>query len=129
VYKVCIKISQEICGGGRGKVFFGLTALGFIKLNRKALGSINNRRRQNRIEKRATALKSFFDTGINKPTTLQRTINPKEECLFYIVVLRYQGSGGAPRGGLVLKDQDLFYRIAPELDTALIPCGQIVFKN
>ena len=32
-----------------------------------------------------------------------------------------------PRGGLALKGQDLFYGIAPEFETELIPCGQITF--
>ena len=73
-------------------------------------------------------LKSFLDTGINQPTMLQRTINPKEACLFYIGVL-FQGSKeGVARAGLVLKEQDLFYRINL-LGSALIPCGQIVFKK
>jgi len=73
-----------------------------------------------------TLLKSFCHT----PTTLQRTINPNESYLFYTVVLRHhQLSINSPRAGFVLKQQDLFYRIAPEFDSALIPCGQIVFKN
>ena len=42
MFKVCIRISQEICGGVQGKVFFGLTAIGFIKLSRMARGSINH---------------------------------------------------------------------------------------
>ena len=77
-----------------------------------------------------TDLKSFLDTGLNKPTMLQRTINPKEECLFHIVALSFQ-SGGMVRAGLVLKEQDLFYRISiiPHFDSALFPCGQIVFKK
>ena len=72
----------------------------------------------------ATGLKSFLDTGLNKPTMLQRVINPKEECLFYIGALPGAGS----RAALVLKAQGLFYRIniIPDL---LIPCGQIVFKR
>lgn len=72
----------------------------------------------------ATGLKSFLDTGLNKPTMLQRTINPKEECLFYIGALPGEGC----RAALVLKEQGLFYRIniIPDL---LIPCGQIVFKK
>ncbi len=75
-----------------------------------------------------TGLKSFLDTGINKLTMLQRTINPREACLFYIGVL-FQGSKeGVARAGLVLKEQDLFYRINL-LGSALIPCGQIVFKK
>ena len=77
----------------------------------------------------ATGLKSFLDTGLNKPTMLQRTINPKEACLFYIVVVFYQGGNGVTRAGLILKEQDLFYRITPQLDSSLIPCGNIVFKN
>lgn len=77
-----------------------------------------------------TDLKSFLDTGLNKPTMLQRTINPKEECFFHIVALSFQ-SGGMVRAGLVLKEQDLFYRISiiPHFDSALFPCGQIVFKK
>lgn len=77
----------------------------------------------------ATGLKSFFDSVISNPTMLQRTIKPKEACLFYIVVLRHHRGGGTPRGGLVLKQHDLFYRIKPEFASALIPCGQIVFEN
>ena len=78
----------------------------------------------------ATGLKSFLDAGLNKPTMLQRTINPKEACLFYTAVLFYQ-AGGTARAGLVLKEQDLFYRIsiAQQLDSELIPCGHIVFKK
>ncbi len=77
-----------------------------------------------------TNLQSFLDAGFNRPSMLQRTINPKEECLFYIPVLFYQARGTA-RAALVLKGQDLFFRIniAPDVDSALIPCGQIVFKN
>ena len=79
----------------------------------------------------ATGLNSFLDTGLNKPTMLQRTINPKEACLFYIGALFTQAYGVA-RAGLVLNDQDLFYGIRgidPHLDPALIPCGQIAFKK
>jgi hypothetical protein len=72
----------------------------------------------------ATGLKSFLDTGLNKPTMLQSTINPKEACLFYIGVLYYQAWAPA-RAELVLKERDLFYRIGG----IEIPCGQIVFKK
>ena len=74
-----------------------------------------------------TGLKSFLDTSFNKPTMLQRTINPKEECLFYIVRLANVGYNGAVRAGLVLQEQDLFYRI--NMLDSLIPCGHIVFKK
>ena len=59
-----------------------------------------------------TGLKSFLDTSLNKPTMLQRTINPKEACLFYIAALYNQGVDGVVRAALVLKEQDLFYRIS-----------------
>lgn len=79
--------------------------------------------------------KQFADTTLlktfsHRPTSLQRTIHPNESCLLYTVVLRhYQGGGVSPRGGFALKQQELFYRIGPEFDNNLIPCGQIAFKN
>jgi hypothetical protein len=72
----------------------------------------------------ATGLKSFLDTGLNKPTALKRTINPKEEYLFYIGAL----PGAGCRAALVLKGQDLFYKINIIQDL-LIPCGQIIIKK
>lgn len=78
----------------------------------------------------ATGLKSFLDAGLNKPTRLQRIINPKEACVFYIGALFTQ-SYGAARAELILKEQELFYRIrgiAPQFDSELISCGQIVLK-
>ncbi|MBL4755635.1 MAG: hypothetical protein JKY52_18840 [Flavobacteriales bacterium] len=56
VFKVCIKTSQEICGGVLAKDSIDLMAKAFIKLNRMALGSINNKRRQNRIEKQTCGI-------------------------------------------------------------------------
>jgi hypothetical protein len=73
-----------------------------------------------------TGLKSFLDTSFNKPTMLQRTINPKEECLFYIVAIS-DGYSGTSRAELVLKEQNLFYRI--NMLDSLIPCGHIVFNK
>jgi hypothetical protein len=77
-----------------------------------------------------TNLQPFLDAGFDKPSMLQKTINPKEEYLFYIPVLFYQARG-TTRTALVLKGQDLFFRISitPGVDSALIPCGQLVFKN
>ena len=81
----------------------------------------------------ATGLKSFIDSGLNKSTTLKRTINPKEACLFYIgAVIGEGGFSSAARAGLVLKGRNVFYTIkgiSEQLDSALIPCGQIVIKN
>lgn len=76
------------------------------------------------------SLKSSYEAVRHTLPRLQRTINPKEAYLFHIVVLRhYNGGGVTPRGGFALKGSDLFYRIGPEFDSALIPCGQIGFKN
>jgi hypothetical protein len=60
---------------------------------------------------------------------LQTTINPKEECLFYIVYISPPGDvgyNGAVRAGLVLKEQNVFYRI--NMLDSLILCGHIFFK-
>jgi len=76
-----------------------------------------------------TGLKSFLDTDFNS-TLLKRTINPKDEGLFYIALLSLRYSvGGTVRAGLVLKGQVLFYRISIGSQSALIPCGQMVFKK
>jgi hypothetical protein len=79
----------------------------------------------------ATGLTSFLDTNLNNPTMLRKTINPKEECLFYIGAL-FNNQNGVVRAGLVLKEQELFYKIigsAGGLDSALIPCGHIILKK
>lgn len=76
-----------------------------------------------------TELESF-----DKPTRFQRKINPKEECLFYVVAIFYQTRADArdqQRGGnraeFVLKGQDLFYRMLPQIDSLL--CGHIIFNK
>jgi hypothetical protein len=75
-----------------------------------------------------TNLQSFLDAGFNKPSILQRTINPKEECFFYIPVFIHQARGTA-RAAPVVNGQDIFFRISIAPDSALIPCGHLVFKN
>lgn len=80
-----------------------------------------------------TGLESFLD--FNKPTMFQRTINPKEECLFYIGTVFYQARGtvwkdqsrGGNRAELVIKGQDLFYSMIPQIGS--LPCGHIIFKK
>ena len=74
-------------------------------------------------------LKSFYEAVLHTLPNLQRIINPKEAYLFHIVVLRHHTRNAVPRGGFALKGQDLFYRISVGSQSALIPCGQIVFKN
>jgi hypothetical protein len=51
VFKVCIKIGLEICGGVLDKDFIDLMENAFIRLKRKGRGSINNGTGQNRIKK------------------------------------------------------------------------------
>ncbi len=83
---------------------------------------------------------SLFDYGVtdlesfDKPTKFQKTIGPKEECLFYVEAIFYQTRAGAwsqERGGnraeLVLKGPDLFYRMSPQIDS--LPCGHIIYKR
>jgi hypothetical protein len=77
----------------------------------------------------AKDLKSFYNSVRRTATSLHKTINPHEACVFYIVVLRHGGRGGTPRGGLALKGEKLFYRIDPEFGPALIPCGKLVFND
>ncbi|MEL7124006.1 MAG: hypothetical protein AAFO07_31500 [Bacteroidota bacterium] len=69
--------------------------------------------------------------SFDKATSFQKTINPKEDCLFYVVAFFYQTKKelwksyrGGNRAELVLKGQELFYRIPPQLD--LMPCGRII---
>jgi hypothetical protein len=63
-----------------------------------------------------TDLKSFLDNNRHKPSSLKRTINPKESGVFYVVNLNirlnrgWQGEGGT-REGFSLKEQNLYYRI------------------
>jgi len=86
-----------------------------------------------------TDLDSFLDNSIHKPSSLKRTINPKESSAFYVVKLSLTTEGGAIlRTGLILKGQDLFYRVsvyknspAPSslISEKEIPCGSINLKN
>lgn len=75
-----------------------------------------------------TGLKPFLDVVFYKPTRLQQTIRPKEEYVFYSIILSYLPHNGAVRAGFVLKESELFYRINM-LDPTLIPCGKVVFKK
>ncbi len=87
-----------------------------------------------------TGLKSFLDNNIHKPSSLKRTINPKESSGFYVVILSLMTEGapaGILRTGLSLKGQDLFYRVSVYSSTApssvisnkKIHCGSINLKN
>lgn len=73
-------------------------------------------------------LASFLDSSFHRPTHLNKIIQPKEACAFYIAVLASQ-PGGTIRAGLAINKRSLFYRVkglTPELDTTEIPCGTIL---
>ncbi|PIF34730.1 hypothetical protein CLU81_5391 [Flavobacterium sp. 9] len=73
-----------------------------------------------------TDLKPFFDKNIDKPSSLKRTIKPKESSAFYLVTLRlFEGVGGVLRTELSLKGQNLYYKI----NNKEIQCGSISLKN
>ncbi len=74
-----------------------------------------------------TGLNSFLDASFGCPTRLQRTINSKEDCYFYIGALLYQARGPV-RAELVSKEGELFYRINL-LGSSLISCGRIVSEK
>jgi hypothetical protein len=90
-----------------------------------------------------TVLDSFLDNSIHKPSSLKRTINPKESSGFYVVKLGRTSKGPRSGGdilrtGLSLKGQDLFYRVSVYNDNPLpslliseeeIHCGSINLKN
>ena len=76
-----------------------------------------------------TGMKSFLDTNFNNATILQITIKPNEEHIFYTVTISYQ-AGGPARSAIILKENELFYRISMGPHAPVkIPCGKITFKN
>ncbi|HKR05848.1 MAG TPA: hypothetical protein VJY62_14530 [Bacteroidia bacterium] len=77
-----------------------------------------------------TGVESFLDTCLGKPTFLKITLQPKQDYILYTGALLYPAFGSA-RSKLFINGQNLVYKILiePQLDSALIPCGQIVFKK
>jgi hypothetical protein len=74
-------------------------------------------------------MKSFVDTNFNNATELQKTIEPNDDHIFYIVTISYQ-AGGPARAAIILKEKELFYRISMgPYGPVEIPCGNIVFEN
>jgi len=84
-----------------------------------------------------TDLKSFLDNRIHKPSSLKRTISPKESSGFYVVILFDKGVEGPFRTGLSIKGKNLFYRVSQYdstpshslVDEKEIICGSINLKN
>lgn len=75
-----------------------------------------------------TNLQSLLTEEAKQLNVLQKRIYPKEIYFFYVPVFMHSISGTA-RAALVLKDRDLFYKITIGSDTALVHCGNIIFKN
>lgn len=84
-----------------------------------------------------TDLKSFLDSNIHKPSSLKRTINPKESNGFYVAILFDEGVSGPFRTGLSIKGQNLVYKVTRYtgkqgvqfVDEKEINCGSINLKN
>jgi hypothetical protein len=68
-------------------------------------------------------IKPLLNKSIHKPSSLKRTINPKESSAFYVVILSLttEGASGILRTGLSLKGQNLFYRISRYASTPGLP--------
>lgn len=76
-----------------------------------------------------TNIKSILDNRFKKPGKLGITLNPGEEYFYYTLFLFHESEGTA-RSALVLKGQDLSYRISIDSQPPLIiPCGRIEFIN
>ena len=86
-------------------------------------------------------VKSFLDNHRFEASSLKRTIKPKDSTAFHIVFLSkwkpVSGGSGGLRAGLILKGQNLFYKISaynlthelPLIDKKEISCGSINLKN
>lgn len=80
-----------------------------------------------------TSLASLFDRGAGKPTILHKTIDPRQDYLFYVVLFFYQPKTQqhhetGTRAGFELDAQSLFYKVN-QPGFASIPCGKIVLKK
>ncbi len=72
--------------------------------------------------------------SLDESTQFQRKIQSNGDCLFYVVAIFYQTRAdawsqerGRNRAELVMKGQDLFYRLLPQVEN--LSCGQIVVKK
>lgn len=57
-------------------------------------------------------LKSYLDNNIHKPSSLKRTIHPKESSGVYFIILFDKGVPGPTRTGLSIRGKNLFYKIS-----------------
>ena len=83
-----------------------------------------------------TRFKLFLDNNIHEPSSLKRTINPKESSGFYVIII-FDHKVGAPfQTGLSIKGHNLVYRISrasearhPLISEKEIHCGSINLKD
>ena len=76
-----------------------------------------------------TEIKPFLDENFDNASILQKTINPNEEHIFYMMALSYQASG-TPRAGLLLIEQDLYYEMSVDPHgSGIVPIGTIALKK
>lgn len=84
--------------------------------------------------------RTLFNYGVkdlesfDQPTQFKRKLNPNEDCLFNVVAIFYQKKESAwsqDRGGnrseIVLKGQDLYFRMPPQIDSLYV--GYVVFDE
>lgn len=89
-----------------------------------------------------TGLDFFLDNNRLKPSSLERTIKPKESSGFYIVKFNikpksgWDGGSGSTRAEFILKEQNLYYRIENDgvksnskSSDIEMNCGSINLKN
>ncbi len=77
-------------------------------------------------------IRTIVESNFHQGTKIERTIQPNEDCIFYVILLSHLSTSdtGVSRTGLFLKGQDLFYRLTVDASTSkLVPCGRIAFEN
>lgn len=78
-------------------------------------------------------IQTFVDKNFNQPSQIHRTIQPNEDCIFYIILLSHLSptDKGVTRTGLFLDGHDLFYTLndMDSLNDKSIPCGRISYKK
>jgi len=77
-------------------------------------------------------VRTFVANNFYQPSRLQRTIQPNEETMFYVVLLSHVPTSerGISRTGFFLSGQDLVYKLTVDSSTSkLLPCGRIIFED
>ena len=69
-------------------------------------------------------LQSSVNAWFRKPSMMKKTMRFKEECIFYVAVL-FNDVRGSARSALIIKGNDLLYKMGVGPHSALIPCGRI----